>query len=298
MIKRTLYFGNKTYLHLKNKQLIIEYDDNETKTVPIEDIGFIVLDHYQITISHTLISNLLFNNVAVITTNDKHMPQGMILNLDGNSIQGERFTSQLNASLPLKKQLWQQTVQSKIKNQARLLDEQSNVRTNIMYHLADSTLSGDIQNNEGQAAAYYWKHLFGDDVDVFKRGRFEDIPNNLLNYGYAILRAVIARSLVGSGLLPAQGIHHHNRYNSYPLADDIMEPYRPFVDDIVLDIMDRFDDYSELTTEIKTELLQIPVIDIEIDKKKRPLMHATQITSASLVECFAGTRKRIKYPVL
>jgi len=226
------------------------------------------------------------------------MPQGMILNLDGNSIQGERFISQLNASQPLKKNLWQQTIQAKIKNQARLLDEQPNVRTNIMYHLADSTLSGDTLNHEGQAAAYYWKHLFGNTVEDFKRGRFEDNPNSLLNYGYAILRAVIARSLVGSGLLPSVGIHHHNRYNSYPLADDIMEPYRPFVDDLVLDIMDRYDDYEELTTELKAELLQIPVIDVEIDKKKSPLMNATQITTASLVECFAGVRKRIKYPVL
>jgi CRISPR-associated protein Cas1 len=220
------------------------------------------------------------------------------LPLEGNTLQSERFANQINASAPLKKQLWQQTVQAKIANQASVLKQQG---TDIepMLYFERSVRSGDPDNYEGRAAAYYWKNIFNGIVDDnFVRGRFEDDPNNLLNYGYAVLRAVVARSLVGSGLLPTLGIHHRNKYNAFCLADDIMEPYRPFVDTVVLDIVKDFDDLSELTPKLKSRLLVIPAMDVVIDGKTSPLMIATQRTTASLVECFEGVSRKVLYPTL
>jgi CRISPR-associated protein Cas1 len=168
-----------------------------------------------------------------------------------------------------------------------------------MLYWQDSVKSGDPDNYEARAAAYYWKNIFSEFVQNFVRGRFETSPNNLLNYGYAILRAVTARSLVASGLLPTLGIHHHNKYNAYALADDIMEPYRPFVDEIVYGIVRNSSaNEIELNTKLKAELLQIPAIDVIIDGEKSPLMIAMQRTTASLHNCFAGTSRKILYPVL
>ena len=157
--------------------------------------------------------------------------------------------------------------------------------------------SGDTDNTEARAAAYYWRNLFPS-LPHFIRDKEGDPPNNLLNYGYAILRAIIARALVASGLLPTLGIHHHNRYNAYCLADDIMEPYRPYVDNLVIKIMQHSNDYSELTKDIKMQLLSIPVIDVEINKKRSPLMIAAQQTTASLYKCFSGELRQIAYPEL
>lgn len=314
MIKRTLYFGNNAYLHTKDEQLLIDYADKEKEQqkVPIEDIGVVILDAYQATLSHKLISKLLDVNAALITCDSRHMPQGLMLNLDGNHIQQERFNYQIQASQPLKKQLWQQTIKAKIRNQANLLrnlcyDGDLNVDEypfeNMDYWM-ESVKSGDPDNYEGRAAAFYWKTIFSDIINSFKRGRFETEPNNLLNYGYAVLRAIVARSLIASGLLPTLGIHHHNKYNAYALADDIMEPYRPYVDLIVRDIVEKYYTESwhengfELTTEIKVELLKIPVIDVAIDDKSSPLMIAMQRTTSSLFHCFAGNQRKLLYPVL
>jgi CRISPR-associated protein Cas1 len=167
-----------------------------------------------------------------------------------------------------------------------------------MKYWENSVNSGDPENYEARAAAYYWKNLFKDFQDDFVRGRFEAEPNNLLNYGYAVLRAIVARSLVASGLLPTLGIHHHNRYNAYALADDIMEPYRPFVDKIVLEIIEKHPSVDELTPELKKELLQIPVLDIFIDGQSSPLLVGMQQTTASLASCFSGEVRKIKYPEL
>lgn len=298
MIKRTLYFGNPTYLKAKDQQMVVEYPsgDYETKSVPIEDVGVVILDSPQITITHVLLNKLLANNTAIITTDERHMPSGLLYPLESNTLQSERFAVQLTASVPLKKQLWQQTVQSKIQNQAFLL-KSIGVDIEPMLYWARSVKSGDPDNYEGRAAAFYWKNLFeGYTEDVFTRGRYDEEPNNLLNYGYAILRAVIARSLVASGLLPTLGIHHHNRYNAFCLADDIMEPYRPFVDRVVLEIVKEGIDCSELTKDIKSKLLVIPALDVIIDDKSSPLMIATQRTTASLYDCFDGASRKILYP--
>lgn len=298
MIKRTIYIGNEAHLSTKNQQLLVNYpEENETKKVPVEDIGIIVLDHYAITISHTLMGRLLENNAALITCSSNHMPQGLLLNLEGHSIQQERFQYQINASEPLKKQLWQQTVKAKIGNQAALLGK-ADIAVDNMYYWQKQVRSGDPDNLEGRASAYYWKHLFTHELDGFKRGRFEEEPNNLLNYGYAILRATVARSLVASGLLPTLGIHHHNRYNAYCLADDIMEPYRPYVDHLVLEIIDETAEYQELTRELKAKLLQLPVKDVCINGQKAPLMNGVAVTTSSLYDCFSGKRKKLLYPEL
>lgn len=310
MIKKTLYFGNPAYLSLRNGQLVIklpEVENNESipsmmkaeseRTIPIEDIGVVVLDNKRITITTGAIEALLENNSAVISCNDKSMPVGLMLPLVGNTLQNERFRDQLDASLPLQKQLWQQTVKQKVANQAHVLGTYTTTENQCMLKWVSEVRSGDVDNIEARAAAYYWKNLFSNIPD-FIRGREGDSPNNLLNYGYAILRAVMARALVGSGLLPTLGIHHHNRYNAYCLADDIMEPYRPYVDELVLQIIAEEEDYSELTRNLKAKLLQIPVLDVVINGKRSPLMIAAGITTASLYKCFSGESRQIIYPIM
>lgn len=300
MIKRTICISNPAYLSKKDNKLIINHpnksaeEESKTPSVPIEDIGILILENPQITISHSLLASLLENNAAVVTSDKKHHPNGLFLNLDGNTLQTEKFIAQIKASVPLKKKLWQQTITAKIINQATLLHKRD-VPIKNMKTWARKVRSGDPDNYEARAAAYFWQNIFIDIPD-FKRGQEEDAPNNLLNYGYAILRAIVARSLVGSGLLPTLGIHHHNKYNSYCLADDIMEPYRPFVDQIVVEIVENGEDFTELSTSIKKQLLSIATVDIVIEGKNSPLMVGMQRTTASLSKCFEGEARKILYP--
>ncbi len=307
MIKKTLYFGNPAYLSMRNKQMVVKLPEVENsnaaqiikkesvRTIPIEDIGVVVLDNKQITITQGLMAALLDNNTAVVTCDSRRMPAGMLLPLEGNTLHNERFRSQIEASLPLRKQLWQQTVKAKIENQAFCLQKNTPKSHAPLHVMARDVKSGDPDNYEAQAAVYYWKNIFTDKPD-FIRAQEGPTPNNLLNYGYAILRAIIARALVGSGLLPVYGIHHHNRYNAFCLADDIMEPYRPFVDNLVIDVMERMEITEDLTTEIKREMLAIPVIDVMINSKRSPLMVAAAQTTASLAKCFSGELRKIAYP--
>ena len=310
MIKRTLYFGHPAYLSLTNAQMVIHLPANKqmglvsekgisdtTRTIPIEDIGFIVLDHKQVTITQALLDALLQNDCAVVTCNDRPLPSGLFLPLAGNTLQTERFRSQIHSSIPLKKQLWQHTIKCKIANQAAVLRMHRNMDTGNMDAWIKDVRSNDALNLEARAACYYWKELFPD-YDDFTREQEGDFPNNLLNYGYAILRAVIARSLVCAGLLPTLGIHHSNKYNAYCLADDIMEPYRPYVDQLVLSIIKKHGEYIELTTDIKKELLSIPVIDVTLKHKRMPLMIAASQTATSLLKSFDTGEVALQYPVL
>ena len=307
MIKKTLYFGNPIYLSLRNAQLVLRKPDADKleesfkqdaeRTIPVEDIGVVVLDNRRITITTGAMEALLANNCAIITCDSTDLPVGLMLPLCGNTTQSERFRTQIDASLPLKKQLWQQTVRQKILNQATVLSKNTGAIVKNMQVWANEVRSGDPDNFEARAAAYYWRNLFPT-LPNFVRGREGDPPNNLLNYGYAILRACVARGLVGSGLLPTQGIHHHNRYNAYCLADDIMEPYRPYVDDLVIQIMQEYPDYSELNRSIKAALLTIPALDVVLDGKRSPLMIAVGQTTASLAKCFNGELRKIAYPEL
>jgi len=297
MIKRTLYFGNPAYLKTNNEQLIIEMPDTgEVKKAPIEDIGILILDHQQITITQSVIAKLLANNTAIISCDDSHHPTGLFLNLDGHTLQSQKQQAQLEASVPLKKQLWQQTVTAKIENQAALL-LQEREDANYLLRLAKDVKSGDADNNEAQAAAYYWKRVFPSFLE-FRRERYGPPPNNLLNYGYSILRALVARSLVASGLLPTFGIHHRNQYNSYCLADDMMEPYRPFVDKIVCDIVRMNGKFLEMTPKMKHALLAIPAMDVQIGGQKSPLMNAVLRSTASLAKCFEGSTRKLLFPSL
>jgi len=300
MIKRTLCFSNPAYLSMKNRQLLVKLekqgdDPGRTATIPIEDIGIVVLDCQQITITHGLMAALLDNNASVITCNESHMPVGLLLPLEGHTVQSERFQDQLTSSLPLRKQLWQQTVQQKILNQASLLRELHNIETGNMQQWAADVHSGDSTNLEGRAAAFYWSRLLPD-INGFTREREGNYPNNLFNYGYAILRAVIARALVSSGLLPTLGIHHHNRYNAYCLADDIMEPYRPYVDRLVIQTMHQHPGIEELTPDLKRSLLTIPTLEVRINGQRSPLMVAASQTTASLARCFSGEIRKLTYP--
>lgn len=310
MIKRSLYFGNPAYLSLKLRQLVIrkpevkgdmpDFDDVESfsdvvKTIPVEDIGLIVLDCPQITVTEGLLEALLENNCAVVTCDKSHLPVGLLLPLYGNKVQTERYAEQIAASLPLKKQLWQQTVQCKIRNQAAMLKYVTGVEARNMLIWADSVKSGDADNLEGRAAAFYWKTLFVDNPR-FTRGD-EDIVNVMLNYGYAIVRAIVARALVGAGLIPTLGIHHHNRYDAYCLADDIMEPYRPYVDKLVVEIVEEGVP-EEFDVDVKRRLLELPVREVIIDDVRRPLMLAVSQTANSLRKCFSSELRKLVYPAM
>ena len=310
MIKKTLYFGNPAYLSLRDAQLVIklpevvknntlpEHFKQKTEvTKPIEDIGVLVLDNKQITVTSGVLETLLENNCAVITCDSKSMPVGLMLPLYGNTTQNERFRHQLDASLPLKKQLWQQTISAKIQNQAAVLKQMRGTEVRNMLKWASEVKSGDSENLEARAAVYYWQNAFPM-VENFTRSREGVSPNNLLNYGYAILRAIVARALVSSGLLTTLGIHHRNKYNAYCLADDIMEPYRPYVDRLVMQLYDKYLNCEELTKDLKAELLQIPVLDVVISGKKSPLMIAVSTTTSSLQKCYSGELRKIVYPII
>ncbi|MDR2962372.1 MAG: type II CRISPR-associated endonuclease Cas1 [Bacteroidales bacterium] len=310
MIKKTLYFGNPAYLSLRSEQIVIKLPEVEKcatlpdtfkqsaeRTLPIEDVGVVVLNHKQITLTQGLIEKLLDNNVAIITCDSRRMPVGLMLPLSGNTTQSERFREQIDVSEPLKKQLWQQTIRAKITNQAEVLQRFRACNVKNMLHWAGEVRSGDTDNFEARAAAYYWSQAFPN-IEHFTRDKEGTPPNNLLNYGYAILRAVVARALVASGLLPTLGIHHRNRYNAYCLADDMMEAYRPFVDSAVLELTNKIGYPEELTTDHKAHLLKIPDTDVLVGGRMSPLALAVAQSTASLYQCFSGETRKLKLPEL
>lgn len=294
MVKRTLHFSNPAHLSFRNRQLVVELKDEQrtTRTIPFEDLGMVVLEHPQITITSSVLEALMNEQVAVLTCNSHYLPSGLFLPLDGHSEQTERIRNQLETSAPLKKQLWQQTVRAKIYNQAMLL-ERLGVQNKRLLHLQNSVLSGDSGNCEGVAAAYYWGQIYGGN---FVRSRDPETPNAQLNYGYAILRSIVARALTASGMLPTVGIHHRNKYNAFCLADDIMEPYRPYVDWVVLQLPGIDETRNGITREQKIELLKLPQMDVLIGELKRPLFHAVSMTTSSLYKCFEGKQRKISYP--
>ena len=293
MIKRTLFFSNAVCLTLKNRQLVIQNKETqEESSVPIEDIGFVIIENNQVYVSIPVINALAENNAAVIFCNEKHLPASMNLPLDCNTVQNQLFTAQIKSTLPLKKQCWKQIIEQKIKNQAKIL-EKYKINSIKLKEYASSVKSGDSTNREALAAKLYWDLL----IDVeWVRNRFGGYPNNLLNYGYAILRAATARALIGSGLLPTLGIHHHNKYDAYALADDLMEPYRPYIDDEVISYMKATSESEEITKDFKTRILQILSRDVLIGKVMRPLMIALTITSSSLAKVFSGDADKLSLP--
>ena len=288
------------FLKYCNQQMIVSYshikgmEEKPDRSVPIEDLGMLILEHQQISLTHYLLDKLVSANVAVVTCNDTHHPTGLLMPLESNTLQSERFRAQLDASEPLKKQLWQQTVKAKINNQAAVLKKWGG-KSNFLLNLSANVKSGDADNAEAVAAVHYWQNIFPPAWNFYRK-REGSPPNNLLNYGYAIVRAGMARAIVGAGMLPTMGIFHRNRYNAYCLADDLMEPYRPFVDMVVRGIIDKTSAVENLTPELKVELLKIPAMDTLLDNEKSPLMLAMQRTAVSVAKCYAGEQRKILLP--
>jgi len=297
MLKRTVYFESAAHLSFKNGQLVCTpKPEGAVRTVPIEDVGFVVLDNHSITLSLRLIEELTANNAAIVFCDILHHPTAMSVPFDGNTTHAKTLAAQLEMSEPLKKQLWKQTVELKIKNQAEMLRRTKSGGVEALLRYAGSVKSGDTDNREGAAARIYWQNLFGEE---FRRERFGGAPNHLLNYAYAILRAAVARSLVGSGLYPAIGIHHHNQYNAFALADDVMEPYRPYADEVVYEIWKAADEpIEELAREHKQQLLKLLAADVHLTNTLRPLMVGLSYTTASLARCIGGEQKKVDYPVM
>lgn len=300
MLKRTICIQSPSHLKYRNGQLVVCYDHVKgqesmpEKTAPVEDLGMLILEHRQITISHYLLDQLAQANCIVVTCGENHQPSALLLPMEGNTIMQERLKAQVEASDPFKKQCWQQTVMAKINNQAAVLQRWGIDQKRLVY-LSKNVKSGDLDNHEAQAAVYYWQHLFPP-AWLFYRKRDGLPPNNLLNYGYALLRATMTRALTGAGLLPALGIFHRNRYNAFCLADDIMEPYRPYIDLAVRRIVDRTSHLDSLTTELKVELLNVLTADTMMNGDTSPLQVAMQRTAASLAKCYMGDSRKILYP--
>lgn len=296
MLKRTLFISNPFHIDTRYNQLRLKSKETQNENiVPIEDIGYLIIENQRVSITIPTLQKLSENNVAVVFCNDKHSPSSMLLNLNGHHIQQERFRKQLEASKPLQKQLWQQTIKAKINNQAALLKVQKKKYESLLT-FSKNVQSGDSTNREALASKFYWQNLF--EVPKFKRERFGIPPNQQLNYGYTILRAATARALIGVGLLPTLGIHHHNRYNDFCLADDIMEPYRPYVDQIVVQMINDYGLNEELCREEKQELLQVLTVDVKVDEQIKPLMIALNQTASSLRKCFEGVSRKLIYPQL
>lgn len=294
MLFRSIYIGNPSYLKLKDNKMKILCPETKTEkgSVSVEDLGLLMLDNFQITISHQLIQRLMGNNVVIISCDAHHLPHGIMLPLHGHTEHSDRIKDQMAASEPLKKQLWKQTIECKIENQTEVLKRLGNY-FEPMIEYKNNVKSGDITNMEGIAAQHYWKYLINLD---FLRGRFGDSPNQFFNFGYSVLRSIVARAIVETGLLPVLGIFHKNKYNPYCLADDVMEPYRPFVDFLVMDWLKVYPDSEELTKEFKAYMLNIATKDIKIEKLKRPLLVAVKMTTSSLYKCYTGEKRLISYP--
>ncbi|MDY3363830.1 type II CRISPR-associated endonuclease Cas1 [Riemerella anatipestifer] len=294
MLYRSIYIGNPAYLKLKDQQMKIICPETKVEkgSIPVEDLGLLMLDHFQITISHQLIQKLMGNNVVVISCDVHHLPHGIMLPLYGHSEYSERIKYQLEASEPLKKNLWKQVVESKINNQSEVLKRLGNYYEPMLEY-KEQVKSGDTTNMEGIAAQHYWKYLIAPD---FLRERFGDSPNQFFNFGYAVLRSIVARAIVETGLLPVLGIFHKNKYNPYCLADDLMEPYRPFVDFLVMEWLRNHPESEELTKEFKAFMLNIAILDVRVENKLRPLIVAVKASVVSVYKCYTGEKRQIAVP--
>ncbi len=298
MIKRTLSFSTPGTLRLHLRQLIWKGEDGREASIPIEDVGFILIESPLITVSVALLQTLVEHNVATVICDKAHLPSGYILPQTSHTLANRILKDQIALSDARARILWQHIITAKINNQASVLHTRSSEIAHHLKGLAQSVRRGDQGNAEAQAARAYFSY-FADQLPGFHRERHGDMPNAALNYGYAILRAAVARALVMSGLNPALGIFHHNQYNHFALADDIIEPYRPFVDDLVLDNLSTFTELyaaGQLSPPSKRILLSIFTVDVKIGEMTRPLMNALSLTTASLAQFISGERKDLALP--
>ena len=290
-MKETLCFTTPSHLSIKYGQLVITHKETGAcHEKPLDDVGMVVIEHHAITITQALIAHLADHGIAALFCSRRHEPCSLLLHMEGHSTQTHRFRRQIKCSEPLKKRLWQQVVKAKIVNQQLLLQQYG-----IDLLLPDKVCSGDSTHVEAQAARLYWPALF---APTFTRRRYGLSPNPALNYGYAILRAATARVLSMAGLLPLLGIHHRNKYNNFCLADDIMEPYRPFVDRVVKKMHVGNMACMLATREEKKVLLGVLYEEVILNKERTTLMLALQRTAQSLAQCFSRVRKKICYPKL
>lgn len=294
MLKRTIVITEAYHLSLKNAQMVVSAREmpEVTRTVPIEDLGFLIIENQMAMVTMPLLNALVDNGVAVVLCDSKGMPHAFLENMDGHNMQGEILSQQIAVSEPLKKQLWKQIVEAKIQNQENLLNKIHGNGDGLKSYRMN-VKSGDSDNREGAAAHAYFPLLLGED---FVRDRNQSGINALLNYGYSVLRAATTRALVSSGLTPAIGLFHHNRSNAFPLADDMMEPFRPFVDEIVYALCE--EGKMTLNKETKGALIGVLYCDTEYPKVTRPLQVGLSLTMASLAKCYRGEQKKLSLPEL
>lgn len=292
MADRILHLESPVYLSLKYNQLCFKYPqdcDKKDRTVPIQDVAVLVLDNDRITLSQPLIAKCAELGVVIVGCDEKHLPVSLTLSLNGNSNQSQIFQAQAQISEPLKKQLWKQIVIQKINNQAALLKTIGG-NAEFLKELAQKVNSGDTNNCEAVAAAYYWKNIFKEYVPAFTRDRYGEPPNSLLNYGYAILRAMTARAIVAAGLHPTLGIFHHGKYNAYCLADDLMEPFRPWVDRAVYELLEAAGteilETGRITRDMKTRLYEVLFEDTVVAGVRHPVCLCLGKTAVSFVKTF------------
>jgi CRISP-associated protein Cas1 len=293
LIKRTIEISQQpTHLAVKLNQLLLQRRGDTVASIPCEDIGVVLVDEPQTTYSHAALAALVGFDAVLIVCGRDHLPTGILLPLSDHTQVVWRVHDQIAVSKPLRKQLWKQLVQAKVEAQATNLSPQSPGRLRLTT-LARSVRSGDTSNVEAQAARVYWSVWLGESPP-FRRDPDGPPPNNLLNYGYAVFRATIARALVAAGLLPALGLHHHNRSNAFCLADDLIEPLRPLVDARVRWLFEKGN--CDLTPACKASLLQLLTEDVRLDDGTGPLMVAIQRMVASLANCFGGEAERLLIP--
>ncbi|MBI5491938.1 MAG: type II CRISPR-associated endonuclease Cas1 [Deltaproteobacteria bacterium] len=282
-------------LALKNRQMSIEREGYDPVTVPVEDIGLLILDHPAISHTQGLLAACFENNVAVLLCGTRRLPGAVLTPLEGNSLQSRTIAQQVQITRPVRKRLWQAIIRAKIRQQATVLSHAAEGE-NPLFAYAARVKSGDPDNIEAQAARIYWQRLFGKD---FRRDPDTPGINSLLNYGYAVMRAAVARALVGTGLHPSLGIHHHNQYNSFCLADDLIEPLRPAVDLRVYMIGKMTPPIElELTPENKRALLEVLSWDFLINGGRLPLMPALHHYAASVRKAICGEVEKVEIPCL
>lgn len=296
MLKRTISIGSRSFLSTKDEQLVVKRDgDDSAVSIPIEDIGLLEVDSLQVTTTSALLVKLLENGSTTIFCDGSHHPVGLLLPLEGNSLHALRLRQQVESSLPTRKRSWQEIIKCKIRNQADVLLELG-ADDHVIRRRIQKVLTNDSTNQEGVSAAAYWKLLLA----PFNTRHDPDgpFPNNALNYGYAVVRACVARSLAASGLHPALGIKHSNRGNAFALADDVMEPYRPFVDMHLIPRLVEWEQGEDLTPKLKREILEVLVVDSYWPEGRRPLLNSIQLSAASMAQVFAGDRELPAYPTL
>jgi len=280
------------YLHVRNRQLVIERDDHPPDSIPLDDLAAVVVSHPRVRFSQSVLAGLAECGGTFIVCDAKHMPVGMLMPLQSHHVQGERFAVQAGIKRPVKKRLWQQIIRAKIRTQGALLTELTGDDAGL-DGLISAVHSGDPHNVEAQAARRYWPALFGSE---FRRDHGRQDHNRMLNYGYAVLRGAVARAICAAGLHPALGLHHHNRYDAFCLADDLIEPFRTIVDRAVYHWIQSHDPKAPLDKNAKIPLLSALTARYNIDGERRTLFDVMTRVANSLVAVFDGRRKSLTLP--